>query len=281
MRDGGWKVRQQQKQAHSSSPPSFPVDVTRHHSSNGQTTGEMMLLEDDVSSSGGEDYGVGAAEEDKQSWHVHAQEQGRGRIWLQPDYVAAIESSAMATTTRSGGDENGRRHGCGDMTDRVGRRGRREGRERGDPLGGLCENKEGVGRSQSQRRLNAVERARQREREREQNAVKMMSTQCTPDAAGRRKYRTMDYKPYTQADYKRQQAAGYVLLGKLGPDVDTEEHQSKKERIQKMKEFGRIARHANIIKMLHTEKPQKAKDKENKAVSAREKVVVPCTPSFP
>lgn len=37
----------------------------------------------------------------------------------------------------------------------------------------------------------------------------------------------MNFQPYTVDDFKKLQATGYVQLGKLGPDLETEELQAK------------------------------------------------------
>lgn len=37
----------------------------------------------------------------------------------------------------------------------------------------------------------------------------------------------MNFQPYTVDDFKKLQATGYVQLGKLGPDLETEELHAK------------------------------------------------------
>ncbi|EFJ35385.1 hypothetical protein SELMODRAFT_404782 [Selaginella moellendorffii] len=93
--------------------------------------------------------------------------------------------------------------------------------------------------------LNAVERARQKEikemSKRSAKTGKQFPPAQDPRLAFRSPNRQRQFKSYTLMDYKRQQALGYVVLGKLGPD-STDELRSKRETLERMKEFGRSAR---------------------------------------
>eukprot|EP01018_Ginkgo_biloba_P006474 Gb_11052 [translate_table: standard] len=134
---------------------------------------------------------------------------------------------------------------------------------------------------------NAVERARQKDKSRRNSLVRagpcsptrerIVGSEATRDAslAFRSPNRQRHFKTYTLSDYKKQQPGGYVVLGKLGPDT-TEELIVKRERLERMKEFGRAARNINVTQVPEARKP-KAKPVSNRerALEFASKIVKP------
>ncbi|XP_024391699.1 uncharacterized protein [Physcomitrium patens] len=110
--------------------------------------------------------------------------------------------------------------------------------------------------------LSAVERARQREICENPNFQHKMvdgdhvettkpSSKTTSNIAlaFRSHHRQRKFKQYTLNDYRRQQSAACVQLGKLGPDLEDEELGEKREKLERMKEFGRIVRSCNTAQV--------------------------------
>ncbi|EKX37483.1 hypothetical protein GUITHDRAFT_116293 [Guillardia theta CCMP2712] len=61
-----------------------------------------------------------------------------------------------------------------------------------------------------------------------------------------RKARPVEYKPYSEKEYKAQYALGeYYELGKLGPDLDVNELNEKRQRQERIKAYAEAVRHEN------------------------------------
>ncbi|GAQ87973.1 hypothetical protein KFL_003900130 [Klebsormidium nitens] len=115
---------------------------------------------------------------------------------------------------------------------------------------------------------NAVERARERERElkekeeaaggvrpsRKPVVMKPGERKADPSLYFRKTDRQMNFQPYTVDDFKKLQATGYVQLGKLGPDLETEELQAKKEKVERVKNFVNTIRPANVLQPVNARK---------------------------
>ncbi|GAB4820557.1 hypothetical protein N2152v2_007603 [Parachlorella kessleri] len=90
-----------------------------------------------------------------------------------------------------------------------------------------------------------------------------------------RRPRPVDFKPYTQKDYELadldiKKAKGYWELGSLGPDYfEDEEWRQKWEKLERQKEFGKVARAANQQK----EKEKPPPGPKVKPVSTRDKAL--------
>mmetsp|Transcript_33002 Transcript_33002/g.104336 ORF Transcript_33002/g.104336 Transcript_33002/m.104336 type:complete len:187 (+) Transcript_33002:163-723(+) len=94
-----------------------------------------------------------------------------------------------------------------------------------------------------------------------------------------RKARPVEYKPYSEKEYKAQYALGeYYELGKLGPDLDVNELNEKRQRQERIKAYAEAVRHENknIIAMApeRRDKP-KPPSKREKAIEFARKVPKP------
>ncbi|KAG0610302.1 hypothetical protein M758_7G055000 [Ceratodon purpureus] len=117
-------------------------------------------------------------------------------------------------------------------------------------------------KDQDKGRLSAVERARQREGGVHPGSQQKIlngdhietikpGSKTTSDVAlaFRSPHRQRKFKQYTISDYRRQQTAACVQLGKLGPDLEDEELGEKREKLERMKEFGRVVRSCNTAQV--------------------------------
>eukprot|EP00602_Paraphysomonas_sp_CaronLab_P008651 CAMPEP_0185036958 /NCGR_PEP_ID=MMETSP1103-20130426/30731_1 /TAXON_ID=36769 /ORGANISM="Paraphysomonas bandaiensis, Strain Caron Lab Isolate" /LENGTH=349 /DNA_ID=CAMNT_0027574733 /DNA_START=203 /DNA_END=1252 /DNA_ORIENTATION=+ len=86
-----------------------------------------------------------------------------------------------------------------------------------------------------------------------------------------RQPRDVNYKPYTLQDYKKIKPQNYVELGKLKPDLNTEELVAKRANAERIKEFSKNLHHYN--KQAMPRRDQSAEDKKKKEVSRREKAL--------
>lgn len=69
--------------------------------------------------------------------------------------------------------------------------------------------------------------------------------QDSVDLAFSRKARPVEYKPYTERDYKALLGEGYLELGKLGPDLDPEELAEKRLRQERIRAYADAVRQEN------------------------------------
>uniref|UniRef100_A0A7S0EK80 Uncharacterized protein n=1 Tax=Hanusia phi TaxID=3032 RepID=A0A7S0EK80_9CRYP len=94
-----------------------------------------------------------------------------------------------------------------------------------------------------------------------------------------RKARPVEYRPYSEKEYKAQYALGeYYELGKLGPDLDVNELNEKRQRQERIRAYAEAVRHENknLIAMApeRRDKP-KPPSKREKAIEFARKVPRP------
>ncbi|KAL0220496.1 hypothetical protein RCL1_000350 [Eukaryota sp. TZLM3-RCL] len=80
-----------------------------------------------------------------------------------------------------------------------------------------------------------------------------------------------DYQPYTLSDYRKIQPKQYYELGKLQPNLDTDEYKQKKERLDRQKQYGNLSRQHNQqvgqkIKPREVPKPEPPKSRRQIAL---------------
>ncbi|KAL0232570.1 hypothetical protein GEMRC1_011317 [Eukaryota sp. GEM-RC1] len=84
-------------------------------------------------------------------------------------------------------------------------------------------------------------------------------------AANVRLGKKVDYEPYTLEDYRRIAPKQYIELGKLQPNLETDEHKAKKEKYDRMKQYGSLYTEHNKAMPKRPsipKKPPKPKSKE-------------------
>jgi len=98
-----------------------------------------------------------------------------------------------------------------------------------------------------------------------------------------KKARPVNYEPKTLQEYKQNLSQTYQTLGKLQPDLNTEELVSKRANQQRIKEFSANLRQVNRQTAgekpfkKHTNQPKKELSKREKALEFAKKVPVPRT----
>ncbi|OWZ23744.1 hypothetical protein PHMEG_0001311 [Phytophthora megakarya] len=84
-----------------------------------------------------------------------------------------------------------------------------------------------------------------------------------------RKARTVQYEPCKLSQYKKEKPDGYYELGKLQPDLNTDELVEKRAKNERIKAFSQNLR--TINKNAQTKKPVETRTEQNKPKSTREK----------
>ncbi|KAL0208609.1 hypothetical protein P9112_011196 [Eukaryota sp. TZLM1-RC] len=97
--------------------------------------------------------------------------------------------------------------------------------------------------------------------------------------------RAVDYQPYTLSDYKRLQPKnGYFELGKLQPNLETDEYKQKKAKYDRARQFGQMYTNLNKNLPKGPTKPKpkpKGKSKREIALEFASRLPKPCPPPKP
>ena len=115
--------------------------------------------------------------------------------------------------------------------------------------------------SQSARSRNGMSASTSDFEEAERLAQNLVSIQ-SPEKENKKKQ--PKYKPYTLAEYRKNKPEKYVELGKLQPDLQTEELIAKRAKAQRMKEFASNINRKNVRKMKVKPLSERVKEQREK-----------------
>ena len=90
-----------------------------------------------------------------------------------------------------------------------------------------------------------------------------------------KKARAVEYNPCTLGEYRRQKPKEYVELGKLQPDLNSDDLVAKRANAERVREFSKNLKSINMGHMAMkgaTPAQEVAAQKENQAVSKRERM---------